>query len=491
MGTIQAVRVGRQIAAVTKLGQGLALALSLLACRHSPRNSQAVAVPPPSVDLDAAIQDAALPDAAQTDSAVRGPTPNWPTTEQSIELAYRAAPVDAQLVLNPSPRQLDLHMNIDTTGSFGDEIDALQRELSRTIIPQLRARIDDASFGISRFADFPLAPFGAPGLPPRGDRPFQLLTPITNSLASVTHAVNNLDQPLGDGADAPEAGAEALYQVATGKGFVWNGQTLITPFTATAAVGGGSLGGVGFRNQALHVVVHATDAASHEPNDYASGGLVGTHSMDDAIAAMNTLHARVIGIVSLGGSYPRAELENLAIATGAVMTPTETGCPTGLNGKAMPVTADICPLVFDVAADGSGLANSIVDATVGLLDGVRFSEVHAEVGDDPLGFITNIALKPLAQPPGIPAPATADLLPSGAPDGKLDSYLNVQRLNLLGFTVSLNNQRIAPSDQPQHYRVSINVLGDGLLLEEHLLGVVVPSTSQQPTAADDAGNETK
>ena len=144
--------------------------------------------------------------------------------------------------------------------------------------------------------------------------------------------------------------------------------------------------------------------------------------------------------------------------------------------------------VFDAASDGSGLAGSVVDAVVGLLNDVHFNEVHAEPGTDPLGLIARVELDPVTQASGVSAPETADRLPSGAPDGVPDSYLNVTRRQLLGFAAVIDNTRLPPSDEDQHYRVSVRLMGDGVLLEERLLGLVVPAGTRQPTAADaDAG----
>ena len=431
---------------------------------------------------------------AQVPGEMRGPTPVWPEAEQSVRVAYRAGPVRATLNLAPDPSQLDLHFNVDTTASFGGEIAAMQRELTRSIIPQLRARVTDTRIGVSRFADFPSLPFGRPGSAGRADVPYQLLCPVTDNLARITRAVSALDSPLGDGADIPEAGAEALYQIAQGSGFKRDGVWLIEPFAAdSAAADSGRLGGVGFRSGALRVVMHITDAPSHTPTEYAAEGIDATHSMEEAQSALAALGVRVIGICTTGSdnarySQVRSELSELALATSSSTAPQRGGCATGVGGATLPSFRGRCPWVFDAASDGTGLASSVVDAVVSLLNDVHFNEVHAEPGLDPLGLITRIELAPVAQNAGVAAPASADRLPSGAPDGVPDSYLDVTRQQQLGFAVVLENARLMPSDQEQRYRVSVRLIGDGVLLEERLLSVVVPAASQ-PTAAEDAGLE--
>jgi hypothetical protein len=429
---------------------------------------------------DGDIPDVSLP--------AHGPTPIWPAAESELSLAVHADPMSVELELDPSPSQLDLHFNVDTTASFGGEIFALQRELTRSIIPELRARVADASFGVSRFADFPIDPFGASGRNP--DRPFVLLTPITDILSHVTSAVARLDAPLGNGADNPEAGGEALYQVATGAGYKLETLSLIAAFDHLAASGGGTLGGVGFRDHALRVVVHITDALSHTLGDYAKQGVNGAHGMPEAITALQQLNVHAIGICSSGSANPdyakvRNQLSQLALATGSRMAPKHGSCATGIGGLSINPYANTCPLVFDIAADGTGLATSVVDAVAGLLDSVSFAEVHAEVGDDPLGFIQRIELSPHDQASGVASPAESDRLPLGKPDGVPDSYLDVTRKTRLGFKVTLQNGRIADADVDQRFRVSIRLLGDGVLLEERFLRVLVPAAGAQPTAADD------
>jgi hypothetical protein len=67
----------------------------------------------------------------------------------------------------------------------------------------------------------------------------------------------------------------------------------------------------------------------------------------------------------------------------------------------------------------------------------------------------------------------------------------VRRAHQLGFAVVLRNDRIAPADYDQRFRVSIRLIGDGILLEEHTLGVRIPAALQPPVAAEaDAGDNT-
>lgn len=480
--------LARAIRIASELG-----ALTLYGCDTSDaKRAVLVGAPTPS-PYDAGALDAGPAQDASTPASPHGPVPIWPASEQTLDLELQSTK-QAVLTLVPDPSQLDVHFNVDTTASFTEEIDAIQRELTRSIIPRLRNRVSNTQLGVSRFADFPVAPFGRPANRGVADVPYKLLSAITETLSKVTAAVHVLDRPLGDGGDRPESSAEALYQIATGEGLKHDGRTIIEPFdrSAAAAQGGGTVGGVGFRPGAFRVVVHITDAPAHAPDEYAAQGLDGTHSLQSAAVALHAIGAHVIGICSTGlgnasSSRVRAELSELALATGAQAAAVNGKCPTGLGGTLLPSYGGLCPWVFDVDYDGTGLAKSITDAVVALLDDARFSAVHAEVGEDPLGFIEKIALMPVAQRAGVATPNTADLLPSGAPDGVADSYLDVNREHKLGFAVTLRDSRIAPTDYDQRFRVSVRLVADSVLLEERVLAIRIPAVSQPSAADEDAG----
>ncbi len=430
--------------------------------------------------------DAAL-DAAAGD---RGEAPRWPVAEEELELPYQGPTVAHLLTVGATPGALDVHLNVDTTSSIRFAIDELQVALRGTVIERLRERVDDVAFGVSRFADFPVEPFGESGTSnparTREDQPFVLLTPVTTNVDRVIRAVGRLDDPLDFGGDIKEAGAEALYQVATGAGYAVGSRRLIERGPTTAAIGGGTLGGVGFRDYALHVVLHVADSPTHTPAEYDEGGLVGTRSLRDAALALQELGARVVSIIPTGcetaecrqGSPyapTRIELSELAMATAATRAADRGECPTGIAGARLPSYEDVCPLVFDARIDGTGVSRTLSDAVFALLEEVRFSEVHAEPGADHLGFIREVRAEPVEQASGVPAPERGDRLPEGAPDGAADSYLQVDRRNRLGFRVFLRNDRIAPRDVAQRFRVAIRVQGDSVLLEERYLRVVVPA----------------
>ncbi|MBK8170127.1 MAG: VWA domain-containing protein [Sandaracinaceae bacterium] len=368
---------------------------------------------------------------------------------------------------------LDVHFSIDTTGSFRDEIETLKRDLTASIVPALRRRVDDVAVGVSRMEDFPRLPFGE-----SSDRPFKLVTAITTSLARVDSAVASLDMPLGSGGDGPEAGAEALYQIATGEGF---SGALISPWSGVPASGGGTRAGVGFRDGALAVVVHVTDAPTHTPEDYA-GSYIGTHSLTNAIDALRAEGIYVVGIAS--GDDGRGYLEEVAIGTGAVQDPVDDACGTGIGGRARLPVSGVCPLVFDVAGDGTGLSSSLVDAIIRLLDTVRIHEAFGVATDDPFHFVTTVEAVSATPPSGFDAPERADRRPSD--DGILDTFTEVPTGTAMHFDALLTNSLIEPTDYDQSFRITVTIRGDALTLARRVIRVRVPAVHASIDASLDA-----
>lgn len=450
-----------------------------------------------------------MPDAARTDGggapmpSPRPPeAPRLPEADQSVELPFGGAAVVHTIEIAAAPRALDLVFNVDTTGSMGGEIDELQESLSAVVAPELRARVPDVSFAVARFEDFPAPPWGSAGVEGmyRGDEPYSLLTAVTSDAAQVSSALASLDRPLGEGGDIDESGAEALWQIATGAGYSHGGATLIRRYAGMPAPGGGKQPGVGFRDGTLRAVVHVTDAPSHAPSDYAPQ-FPGTHDVAEAAAALLDADVRVLGILSSACTDPehegvcntsayaraRAQLVELSTTTHALGDAVDGACPYGVGGRALDAISGRCPLVFEVAETGEGLSAALVDAVVALVDGTRFALVSAEATADAIGFVA--AVTPVQADDG---PERADELPAAAPDGRLDSFVDVRAGQDLAFAVTLRNRAVPARDYEQRFRVLIEVRGDGVVLEQRTLRVMVPAGAglvpdASSTADEDSG----
>jgi hypothetical protein len=361
----------------------------------------------------------------------------------------------------------DVFFSVDTTGSFEDEIAEIQATLTNKIIPDVRAAIPDVSFGVGRFEDFPLEPYGL-----TSDLPYELLQPITSDITAISAGIDALP-PAAGGFDIPEAGYEALYQWATGAGIPAFG------YPAFAANG---LSGAGFRKFALPIIVQITDARSHSTMDYLEFA-TNAHSRDQTVAALNAVGAKVIGIDSLENAGtpddPRGELEDLAHSTDSVIPPDANGeCLTGVGGAANSPqdlgAGLVCPLVFDVQPDGSGLGDLIVNAIVQL---AALGELDISTGV--VGFNTEITGQALpvgftsadfinSVLPVAPAPAGSTI------DGEI--FRNVTPGSVVTFEVTAQNDFLPGlQDRDRLLQIDINVLGDGVtLLDVKRVFVIVP-----------------
>lgn len=202
----------------------------------------------------------------------------------------------------------DVIFSIDTTGSMGEEITNLRSALQGDIVPGVQASITAPAFAVSSFRDYPIAPFGSAL---DGDRPFWLDLRVSTDTLAVQSALDALSTSGGE--DLRESGLEALYQIATGNGTRWGagpGQS-VAPFDPAAGrvvgVADGEGGGVGFRTDALPIVVHVTDAPSHLGKDYDGTPSIEAASTADVAAAISAAGVRVLAITGEGQPRPWSE----------------------------------------------------------------------------------------------------------------------------------------------------------------------------------------
>ncbi len=423
------------------------------------------------------------------------------------------------LQFDPQIRRADILFLVDTTGSMGGEINNLQTELA-SLVGRIRTTIPDTAFGCARFDDFPVAFYGG-----GTDVPFGLEQRVTTNMADITAGVNRLDMPLHGGADGPESHIEGIYQAATGLGFRSATGTrwvpVFNPATGFDATRGhGMIGGVGFRMDALPIIVVATDYSFHRhwgdvtvvPGDRATwcgdtaADSCDAYTMTDfgaaadqqpktvaqTLMALDAIGAVVMGIVSDVGSFvdpaidARAEISTFAVRTGAWKTPTGGNCDTGFMGMnrtaemwdpdgAGPLPSQsICPLVYSVNDTGSGLGTSIDSAIGDLTTFVNFGTLHTEARDDPAtssvderGFFVRGIPVSYDRATCTAAPAFADRLTAGTPptvmpDGTLDSFTGVSPGCLVSFQiVARNDGFVAAACADQIFNVPIIVVGDG------------------------------
>jgi hypothetical protein len=251
----------------------------------------------------------------------------------------------------------DVFFLIDTTNSMSEEINNLLLGLTDTVIPGILASIPDVAFGVARFEDFPMTPYGE-----AGNRVYELEQQVTTDSVRLRAAIAGLRAFRGG--DLPESDIPALYASATGEALgIYSAPFISNPSTP----GTGSLGGAAFRTDSQPIFVLITDAPFHNDvsgsdpyNPATLGATTPNITYPQALAALLTISARVIGVASPGG---RTDLEDIAMDTGTI------------DGAG-------APLVFDVGADGSGLSTGLVAAIAELASGTP-QDVDAFLEDDP------------------------------------------------------------------------------------------------------------
>jgi hypothetical protein len=242
---------------------------------------------------------------------------------------------------NNSSSQVDVFMLVDLSGSFSDDLPVFKTQ-APGLMTDLKASNPDIRFGLGKFEDYPISPFGEASL---GDKAYEKLIDLTSNTDDVLNVIQSLYTRSGN--DTPQSQLVALYQAATGAG-----QDLSGAGYPEASIPAGQ--NASFRNGAKKIFILWTDAPFHHPGDPGTIPYPGP-SWDSTIGAINALDPpMVIGISS--GSDGVADLQAMALATGAIAPP--EGIDLDNDG-----VIDIPgggPLVATIGTSGQGIGEAIV-----------------------------------------------------------------------------------------------------------------------------------
>jgi hypothetical protein len=255
--------------------------------------------------------------------------------------------------------KVDVFFLLDDTGSFTGVAPEVGR-LFATLVGNLETALPgiEFGFGVGRFEDY-----GGPGNGFSDDstsaRPFILNQPIVTAADAGTAQERNTlisdalgrTATLGDGGDGPESALEGLYQVATGLGFDGNGDGATTGIRNVQPAGSagaqqqqdssgdvpafstlvpevlhsGSIGGGGFRPDALRLVVLATDICTVTAFDVGLGippEVTGTTGVTGPVADFACLDNQRFGFVADSTELGSNKVENAVVPKGGATLPT-------------------------------------------------------------------------------------------------------------------------------------------------------------------------
>lgn len=349
-------------------------------------------------------------------------------------------PADATIVFSTSLQRADVYFLLDTSASMTAERAAFRDSVLGIIIPGVRAAIPDSWFGLGRFSDFPLAPYGA-----SGDEAYANGVPMTSDPAAVRAAADSFAAQ--DGGDEPDAQVPALYTLATGR----NDHVCPRPALPFCVTGGYPC----FRTGAVPLVVLITDSTFHSgPGETDPYGMLDTGdcaafrtTYEDARAALVAGGVRVLGIEAGGSAAARTQLEQLVADTGAVTT----------SG----------PIVREVPDTGVGLGAAVIQAVEDYSRDVS-GDVRLVAIDDPAdgadavaGFLDTLEPDPSGASVWDPATATSRIctvLPPADGDGDTlaDSYPSVLPGTSVCFRLRPRmNTTMPPERAPQIFRVTL------------------------------------
>lgn len=295
-----------------------------------------------------------------------------------------AQPRSRVLPVATSLQRADVAFVVDTTGSMGHAVSALQTSIA-DIVTKLKDAIPDLHAAVAAHDDFPVAPYSV-----STDLPFYLPQSgayLSKDATAIQQSITSLIAH--GGSDVPENQVAALWRALTNKPLYWPGGVLPTDFQTPT----GTYGALGFRPDALPILVSVTDAPFHNGRRATSPGVGGSihdpyaftglpeapQTIDDLVAEMVAKGARFVGLAlddgSRGTSTPYGDMAYIADQTLSTVPPDAFGggapykCRTGLSGNplAAPDGANgSCRLVFDLSSTAPDIGTVMLSGVTAL-----------------------------------------------------------------------------------------------------------------------------
>jgi cysteine-rich repeat protein len=331
---------------------------------------------------------------------------------------------------------------------------------------------------------------------------------MTSSLSNFLNSASGLDANGG----GTEHMSEALFQYATGRGrlntsgcAVAASNTVLSPAFdplsgLVAGVADGTEGGIGFRASTLRPTFFATD------EDDTARGSAFEHgaSFEEGIDALENQAINVFGLWFNSTSAPLSSAMRAWASTSAVPPCAWNGsrpagcsagqCCTGVNGASASPSSGLCPLAYEIDADGSD-SSTASQLSAAMLDALTrwesFGGVNVRLrvrGESSW----NSCLLQSVEATGTTSSNGCTPNPVAGRAGAVgfdDGYTRVPFGSDVPFSVSLANECLRPTAETT-YRANLELRVGQVVLQSRTLDVIVPprSACTGPLCAIRCGN---
>ncbi len=277
-------------------------------------------------------------------------------------LPYQTLPSTNKPVEDYFDPVVDAFLLVDLSASFADDLAEFKQQ-APNIINALDSSYDDVRFGLARFEDYPISPFGS-----LNDKAYERIIDLTEDKDLVLNTISGLG--VRNGADFPESQLPALYQAVTG-----SGQDLSGFGFPNASIPPGQQ--ASFREESSKIILLWTDAPFHRPLDFGAIPYPGP-SFAETINAIGSLSgSKVVGIFSFSSfstsknnedrqdgvrtdnELAQAGIEDLQLlvsATGSLAP--EGGVDCDGNGSIDILAGE--PLVCTISTSGIGIGMAVI-----------------------------------------------------------------------------------------------------------------------------------
>ncbi|HPS31851.1 MAG TPA: hypothetical protein PLZ43_16465, partial [bacterium] len=368
--------------------------------------------------------------------------------------------VTRTLTFSTKIEAIDVLIIFDRSSSMSTEADNLKKEIKTEIIDAIAAQ-----FTSPGFAAYGLASFGYDSL-------YQMNQIMTLSTDEIKTAVDGLKATENN-----ETTTEAIYQASTGEGIMGHyytklGSQQLMPVDANIPKQDcngklGSVGGACFRQKTMPIYIVITDESfttCYLANEAPAGQMClwswanpEPHNPEEAIASMNGIGAKFIGIDS-GFGEDNTTVTNYA-EDDFVLYSELTG---SLDGTGKPF------LYHTDNSNGTGIGGKIADAVIALTTWIDMDVTTGKMSDENCNGITAAdfikSSKTIAADP-----------PDGVSGQDETTFFSVTQGTDVTFDVRFYNDFCINSTESWlEFKAHVTVVGNGSYLSSRLVHVVVP-----------------